>query len=76
MGWYLGQFLRNAGQHLRSELEARMTSALQDYHQFMHWIHAPENAASEDARRVANIVLRVLLRLQVPAASATSDPTC
>jgi len=35
-----------------------MTSSLQDYHQFMHWIHAPENAASEDARRVANIVLQ------------------
>ncbi|XKU41424.1 hypothetical protein BG51_00010 [Pseudomonas [fluorescens] ATCC 17400] len=35
-----------------------MTSALQDYHQFVHWIHAPENAASEDARRVANIVLQ------------------
>ncbi|WP_238340245.1 AAA family ATPase [Pseudomonas sp. SWRI18] len=35
-----------------------MTSALQDYHQFVHWIHAPENTASEDARRVANIVLQ------------------
>lgn len=35
-----------------------MTSALQDYHQFVHWIHAPENAASEDARRIANIVLQ------------------
>ncbi|SDB53818.1 AAA domain-containing protein [Pseudomonas sp. NFACC23-1] len=35
-----------------------MTSALQDYHQFVRWIHTPENAASEDARRVANIVLQ------------------
>lgn len=31
-----------------------MTSSLQDYHQFMHWINAPENAASEDARRVGH----------------------
>jgi len=35
-----------------------MTSALMDYQQFVRWIHAPENAASEDARRVANIVLQ------------------
>lgn len=35
-----------------------MTSALMDYQQFVRWIHAPENAAVEDARRVANIVLQ------------------
>ncbi|WP_218571572.1 hypothetical protein, partial [Pseudomonas sp. ST1] len=35
-----------------------MTSALMDYQQFVRWIHSPENAASEDARRVANIVLQ------------------
>ncbi|WP_024692387.1 ATP-binding protein [Pseudomonas syringae] len=40
-----------------------MTSALQDYHQFVRWIHAPENAASEDARRVANIVLQRFLEV-------------
>jgi energy-coupling factor transporter ATP-binding protein EcfA2 len=40
-----------------------MTSALQDYQQFVHWIHAPENAASEDARRVANIVLQRFVKV-------------
>ncbi|MHC8379740.1 AAA family ATPase [Pseudomonas sp. MDT1-16] len=34
-----------------------MTSALQDFQQFVHWIHDPAIGASEDARRFANVVL-------------------
>ena len=33
-----------------------MTSALQDYQQFVHWLHRPDSGASEDARRFANMV--------------------
>lgn len=33
-----------------------MTSALQDFQQFVHWLHHPDIGASEDARRFANLV--------------------
>lgn len=33
-----------------------MTSALQDFQQFVHWLHHPDSGASEDARRFANLV--------------------
>ena len=33
-----------------------MTSALQDFQQFVHWLHRPDSGASEDARRFANLV--------------------
>lgn len=34
-----------------------MTSALQDFQQFVNWLHVPAQGASEDVRRFANIVL-------------------
>ena len=34
-----------------------MTSALQDFQQFVHWLHRPDLRASDDARRFANMVL-------------------
>ena len=33
-----------------------MTSALQDFQQFVHWLHRPDSGASEDARRFAHMV--------------------
>ncbi len=33
-----------------------MSSARHDYHQFLAWLHKPERGASEDARRLANLV--------------------
>lgn len=33
-----------------------MSSAQHDYQQFLAWIHRPERGASEDARRLANLV--------------------
>lgn len=32
-----------------------MTSALHDFQQFIHWLHAPERRVSEDVLRLANI---------------------
>lgn len=34
-----------------------MTTALHDFQQFFHWLHAPERRSSEDVLRLANIVL-------------------
>lgn len=44
-----------------------MTSALQDFQQFVHWLHRPELRASEDARRFANMILA-----NFPAIAASS----
>lgn len=33
-----------------------MSSAKHDYQQFLAWLHRPEHGASEDARRIANLV--------------------
>lgn len=37
--------------------EARMASEAHDYQHFVRWLHVPETGASEDARRIANLVL-------------------
>jgi len=34
-----------------------MASAAHDYQHFVRWLHVPETGASEDARRIANLVL-------------------
>jgi hypothetical protein len=33
-----------------------MSSAQYDYHQFLAWLHQPDRLASEDTRRLANLV--------------------
>lgn len=33
-----------------------MSSAMHDYQQFLAWVHQPNLVASEDARRLANLV--------------------
>lgn len=44
-----------------------MTSALQDFQQFVHWLHGSDSGASEDARRFANMVSE-----NFPAVAASS----
>ncbi len=44
-----------------------MTSALQDFQQFVQWLHRPDSGASEDARRFANLVSE-----NFPAVAASS----
>jgi recombinational DNA repair ATPase RecF len=41
---------------VRPREAGEMSSAQHDYQQFLAWLHRPEHGASEDARRIANLV--------------------